>query len=62
MGVGHPKIVAIGTKALNLLPSAARLRGFEEGLGLTGNQFATILSIFFVGYIVTQVPSYAPRS
>jgi MFS family permease len=43
---------------MNLLCSAARLRGFEEGLGLTGNQFATILSILYVGYIIMQVPSY----
>ena len=43
---------------LTLLLSAARLRGFEEDLGLTGNQFATILSILYVGYITMQVPSY----
>ena len=39
--------------------SAARLRGFEEDLGLTGNQFGTVLSILYVGYITMQVPSYA---
>ena len=38
--------------------SAARLRGFEEDLGLTGSQFPTILSILYVGYITMQVPSY----
>ena len=27
-------------------------------MGLTGNQFATILSILYVGYITMQVPSY----
>ena len=43
---------------MNLLCSAARLRGSEEGLGLTGNQFATTLSILYVGYIIMQVPSY----
>jgi len=43
---------------LILKSSAARLRGFEEDLGLTGNQFATILSILYVGYITMQVPSY----
>ncbi|KAF9782268.1 MFS general substrate transporter [Thelephora terrestris] len=37
--------------------AAARLRGFEEDLGLVGSQFATILSIFYVGYITMQVPS-----
>jgi hypothetical protein len=44
---------------MNLLCSAARLRGFEEDLGPTENQFTTILSVLYVGYITTQVPSYA---
>ena len=47
---------------LNLISSAARLRGFEEDLGLTGNQFATTLSILYVGYITMQVPSYESYS
>ena len=42
---------------LNLISSAARLRGFEEDLGLTGNQFASTLSILYVGHITMQVPS-----
>lgn len=37
--------------------SAARLRGFEEDLHLTDQQFDTILSILYVGYIMMQVPS-----
>ncbi|KAF8974312.1 MFS general substrate transporter [Flammula alnicola] len=37
--------------------SAARLRGFEEDLHLEGAQFATILSILHIGYILMQVPS-----
>ncbi|KAH8830755.1 major facilitator superfamily domain-containing protein [Flagelloscypha sp. PMI_526] len=37
--------------------SAARLRGFEEDLNLSGNQFASILSILYVGYLIMQVPS-----
>jgi len=36
---------------------AARLRGFEEDLNLKGNEFATLLSILYVGYIIMQVPS-----
>lgn len=36
---------------------AARLRGFEEDLGLKGQQFATVLSILYVGYISMQIPS-----
>ncbi|TFK33097.1 MFS general substrate transporter [Crucibulum laeve] len=37
--------------------AVARLRGFEEDLGLTGAQYPTVLSIFFVGYILVMVPS-----
>lgn len=37
--------------------SAARLQGFEKDLGLTGQQFPTLLSILYVGYILFQVPS-----
>jgi len=37
--------------------SAARLRGFEEDLHLKGQEFNTILSILYVGYILMQVPS-----
>ncbi|KAF9021124.1 sugar transporter [Hymenopellis radicata] len=37
--------------------SAARLKGFEEDLHLKGEQFATLLSILYVGYILMQVPS-----
>ncbi|KAL0577727.1 hypothetical protein V5O48_004276 [Marasmius crinis-equi] len=37
--------------------SAARIHGFEEDLGLHGSQFASILSILYVGYIIMQIPS-----
>ncbi|XP_006460435.1 hypothetical protein AGABI2DRAFT_192144 [Agaricus bisporus var. bisporus H97] len=37
--------------------AAARLRGFEDDLKLKGAKFASILSIFYVGYITLQVPS-----
>ncbi|KAF9247255.1 major facilitator superfamily domain-containing protein [Melanogaster broomeanus] len=37
--------------------AAARLRGFEEDLHLEGQQFNTILSTLYVGYILMQVPS-----
>ncbi|GJE91846.1 MFS general substrate transporter [Phanerochaete sordida] len=37
--------------------AAARLRGFEEDLGLKGQQFATVLSVLYVGYITMQIPS-----
>ncbi|PPQ95009.1 hypothetical protein CVT25_000246 [Psilocybe cyanescens] len=36
---------------------AARLRGFEADLNLQGTEFATLLSILYVGYIIMQVPS-----
>ncbi|OCH90936.1 MFS general substrate transporter [Obba rivulosa] len=37
--------------------SAARLRGFEADLHLVGQQFNTLLSILYVGYILMQIPS-----
>ncbi|KAH7916081.1 MFS general substrate transporter [Hygrophoropsis aurantiaca] len=37
--------------------AAARLRGFEEDLHLKGQEFNTILSILYIGYILMQVPS-----
>ncbi|KAG1779541.1 major facilitator superfamily domain-containing protein [Suillus placidus] len=36
--------------------SNARLQGFEKDLHLHGQQYATTLSILFVGYITMQVP------
>ncbi|KAG2101764.1 major facilitator superfamily domain-containing protein [Suillus cothurnatus] len=37
--------------------SAARSRGLVTDLHLEGKQFATLLSILFVGYIIMQIPS-----
>ncbi|KAF9075884.1 MFS general substrate transporter [Rhodocollybia butyracea] len=37
--------------------AAARLRGFETDLHLQGQEFATLLSILYVGYIIMQIPS-----
>lgn len=37
--------------------AAARLRGFSQDLHLEGQQFATLLSILYVGYIIMQIPS-----
>ncbi|KAF9058143.1 major facilitator superfamily domain-containing protein [Panaeolus papilionaceus] len=37
--------------------AAARLHGFEEDLGLHGHQFATLLSVLYIGYILMQIPS-----
>ncbi|KAJ8474746.1 hypothetical protein ONZ45_g15847 [Pleurotus djamor] len=36
---------------------AARLKGFEADLHLQGAEFATLLSILYVGYIIMQIPS-----
>ncbi|KAJ2970386.1 hypothetical protein NUW58_g9714 [Xylaria curta] len=35
----------------------ARLAGFEKDLGLTGNDYNMVLSIFYVSYIVFEIPS-----
>ncbi|KAI5267412.1 permease of the major facilitator superfamily [Aureobasidium subglaciale] len=37
--------------------AAARLQGLERDLGLIGNQYQIGLSLFFVSYIVAQLPS-----
>ena len=37
--------------------ATARLGNFEEDIGLEGTQYNTIISIFFVGYILTQIPT-----
>ncbi|KAG0699663.1 MFS general substrate transporter [Suillus ampliporus] len=37
--------------------AVARLRGLEEDLGMTGNQFNTLISIFYMGYVLMQAPS-----
>ncbi|KIL70100.1 hypothetical protein M378DRAFT_156155 [Amanita muscaria Koide BX008] len=37
--------------------AAARLRGFEKDLNLEGNQFAMVLSVMYIGYIIMQIPS-----
>lgn len=37
--------------------ATARLGNFEADIGLEGTQYNTIISIFFVGYILTQIPT-----
>ncbi|KAM0426631.1 hypothetical protein ACHAPT_007947 [Fusarium lateritium] len=37
--------------------ATARLGNFEKDIGLVNEQYNTIISIFFVGYILTQVPT-----
>ncbi|KAH7928175.1 MFS general substrate transporter [Leucogyrophana mollusca] len=37
--------------------TAARLQGFEQDLHLEGQEYSTVLSILYVGYIIMQVPS-----
>ncbi|KAF4953341.1 hypothetical protein FGADI_6107 [Fusarium gaditjirri] len=37
--------------------ATARLGNFEKDIGLVAEQYNTVISIFFVGYILTQVPT-----
>ncbi|TLS27653.1 hypothetical protein PpBr36_04814 [Pyricularia pennisetigena] len=37
--------------------ATARLGSFEKDIGLRGTQYNTVISIFFVGYILTQIPT-----
>ncbi|KAG1723888.1 major facilitator superfamily domain-containing protein [Suillus lakei] len=52
--------VILVLQTLNLIDrsnvSNARLQGFEKDLHLQGQQYATILSIVFVGLVIMQVP------
>ncbi|KAG6336606.1 hypothetical protein ID866_2482 [Astraeus odoratus] len=38
--------------------AAARLKGLEEDLHMTGQQFNTLVGILSVGYVLMQIPSY----
>jgi MFS family permease len=55
----HMSILLI-LQTMNLIDrtniSNARLQGFEKDLHLHGQQYATTLSILYVGYIIMQVP------
>lgn len=35
----------------------ARIAGFEEDLGLTGNDYNVVLSVFYISYILFEIPS-----
>jgi hypothetical protein len=35
----------------------ARVQGIEKSLGMSGSDFSTAVSVFFVGYVGLQVPS-----
>lgn len=37
--------------------AAARLKGLEEDLRLTGQEFNTLISVLFIGYGIMQIPS-----
>lgn len=37
--------------------AAARLNGLEEDLRLTGQEFNTLISVLFIGYVLMQIPS-----
>ena len=35
----------------------ARLAGFEADLGLTGHDYNTVLSVFYISYIILEIPA-----
>ena len=37
--------------------ASARLNNIEKDLGMSGFEFNTTISILFVGYVLTQIPS-----
>ena len=44
--------------ANTLSDSSARLKGLEEDIHMSGRQFNTLISIMYVGYVLSQIPSY----
>lgn len=42
---------------LKLFPGNAKLAGFNKDLGLEGYDYNAVLSIFFVAYIIFEIPS-----
>jgi hypothetical protein len=38
-------------------PGNARLAGFEKDLGLKGYDYNTVLSIFYISYILFEIPA-----
>lgn len=41
----------------SLLIGNAKLAGFDEDLGLVGHDYNAVLSIFFIAYIIFEIPS-----
>ena len=41
----------------NKVKGNAKLAGFEEDLGLEGNDYNAVLSIFYISYILFEIPS-----
>lgn len=38
-------------------PGNARLAGLEKDLGMTGSDYNVVLSIFYISYIVFEIPA-----
>ncbi|KAF9247259.1 major facilitator superfamily domain-containing protein [Melanogaster broomeanus] len=49
--------VYLTSPQLDWVLRAARLQGLEDDLHMSGTQFNTLVSIFYVGYMLMQVPS-----
>jgi MFS family permease len=47
----------LGEQPLTFLPGNAKIEGMNDDLGLTGIQYNIALSIFFIPYILLEVPS-----
>jgi hypothetical protein len=46
-----------GAQLINSLPGNARLAGFEKDLKLKGYDYNTVLSVFYISYIIFEIPS-----
>jgi MFS family permease len=45
------------TYSINLFQGNARLAGFEKDLKLKGYDYNTVLSVFYISYIIFEIPS-----
>lgn len=45
-----------GSNADLLLVGNARIEGLAEQTGMTGNQYLTGLTLYFIGYVIIEIP------
>lgn len=57
VNIGNARPVSTPQSRISILTVDRRLYGMEDDLGLVGNQFQTAVSLLFVTYLLSEVPS-----